>query len=55
MFKKEVSNLQHVKDQIEETKSNIDKGVTDYMQWFKTQNNDLHVAFDDLVKYINQM
>lgn len=55
MFKKEVSNLQQVKDQIEETRSHVDKGVTEYVEWFKTQNNDMHVAFEDLVKYINQI
>jgi hypothetical protein len=55
MFNKEVTNLQQVKYQIEETKSYIDKGMTDYMQWFKTQNNDMHQAFEDLVKKINQM
>jgi len=55
MFKKEVSNLQQVKDQIEETRSHIDKGVTDYVEWFKKENNDMHVAFEDLVKFINQI
>lgn len=29
--------------------------MQDYQNWYTTQNNQLHDAFDSLVKYINEM